>query len=378
MFSFTDIIGQDTAGQRLIAEAQAGRIAHALLLCGPQGAGKLPLALAYARYLCCLNPQANDACGQCPSCRKWDKLSHPDAHFVFPIIKNTKIKKETCDDYLPAWRQLLTEHNPGYISQDQWLQAMNSTGGQPIIYARESDELTRKLSFKPGGNGRRTVLIWLPEKLHETCANKLLKLMEEPPEGSIFLLVSEEPERILPTVVSRAQRFNIGPADNIALAQAMQHHFGLNEADSLATAHSARGNVLKALETIRSDEGNKQYFEWFTALMRLAYQRKIRQLKTWSEDIASIGRERQKAFLEYAQQMIRESFIYNLRQPMLNYLSDSSERNFVHNFAPFVNERNVWALMDVLAEAQNHIEQNANPRMVFFDLTLQIIMLLKN
>ncbi len=376
MFCFRDIIGQDNAKQHLLAEAREGRIPHALLFCGPQGAGKLPLALAYARYLCCKHPAEDEACGNCPSCHKWDKLVHPDVHFMFPIVKNTKTKKEICDDYLPAWRKLLTDNWPGYFGMNRWLDMMDAPNGQPIIYARESDEITRKLSFRPSGNGYRFILIWLPEKMHEACANKLLKLLEEPPEHTIFLLVSEEPERILPTIVSRTQRFSMGPVATDDMAEALQRLYGLQPDESRTIAHQSEGNVIKALDSLKTDEDNRLYFDLFVSLMRLAYQRKIRELKTWSEELSGMGREKQKAFLDYSQRMTRENFIYNLHQPQMNYMT-LKESEFASRFAPFVNVRNVRGIMDELSEAQVHIEQNVNARMVFFDFALQMIMLLK-
>ena len=197
---FKDVIGQDTAKQQLIQEVREGRIPHAQLFCGPAGVGKLPLAMAYARYICCPNRTETDACGTCPSCVKWNKLVHPDVHFVFPIVKSAKGKKEVCDDYIADWRHLVLS-NP-YFSLNHWLNEMGAENGQAIIYAKESDEITRKLSLKSSEGGYKVTIVWLPEKLHEVCANKLLKLLEEPPEKTIFLLVSEAPEMILSTILS--------------------------------------------------------------------------------------------------------------------------------------------------------------------------------
>lgn len=374
MFDFRDVIGQEAAKQRLLQEAGEGRIPHAQLFCGPEGAGKLPLALAYAKYLCCTNPGPEGACGTCPSCVKWNKLVHPDVHFMFPIVKSAKGKKEVCDDYLADWRHLLM-NNP-YFALPHWLSAMGAENGQALIYARESDEITRKLSLKSVEGGYKITIIWLPEKMHEACANKLLKLLEEPPEKTLFLLVSEMPEQLLSTILSRTQRFSVPRIAEADIALALCDKYAVQSADADAIAHMANGSFVKALETISLNEENQLFFDLFVSLMRLAWQRKIRELKQWSEQVAGLGRERQKNFLDYCQRMIRENFIYNLHQPEMNYLT-RPEENFAIRFAPFVNERNVVGIMEELSEAQLHIVQNVNPRMVFFDFALKMIMLLK-
>lgn len=374
MFSFSDIIGQDEAKQRLLQEASEGRIAHALLFTGPEGAGKLPMALAYARYLTCQHPTSTDACGSCPSCAKWEKLIHPDVHFVFPIVAKKAQKKEVCDDYLPAWRKLLSAGS--YFSLSQWLDEMDAENSQAIIYARESDEMLRKLSLKSSQGGYKVVLMWLPEKMNEVCANKLLKLLEEPPAQTVFLLVSEAPEQLLATILSRTQRFHLPRLDESVIAQTLQSRFGVLPEESRNLAHIANGSMIQALAAIQLNQDATLFFDHFVSLMRLAYQRKIREMKHWSEELASMGRERQKNFLNYCQRLVRENFIFNLRRPEMNYMT-ATEQQFAQKFAPFINERNVIGMMEELSLAQIHIEQNVNPRMVFFDFALKMIMLLK-
>jgi len=374
VFSFKDVIGQAAAKQRLIQEAQEGRIPHAQLFCGAPGTGKLPLALAYARYISCPNRTETDACGTCPSCVKWNKLVHPDVHFMFPIVKSAKGKKEVCDDYITNWRHLLL--TSPYFGLNHWLNEMDAENGQAIIYAKESDEITRKLNLKSSEGGYKTVIVWLPEKMHEVCANKLLKLLEEPPEKTLFLLVSETPEMLLPTILSRTQRFNIPKIEEADMTEALQQKYGVRPADSEVIAHLANGDFIKVLETIHLNEENELFFDLFVSLMRLSYQRKIREMKQWSEQVAAMGRERQKNFLTYCQRMIRENFILNFHRKEMNYMT-IGEQNFSARFSPFVNERNVMGIMDELSEAQIHIEQNVNARMVFFDFSLKMIVLLK-
>lgn len=372
---FKDIIGQEEAKQKFILEVKEGRIPHAQLLCGPEGTGKLPLAIAYARYLCCTDKGETDACGHCPSCIKFDKLVHPDLHFVFPVVKKKGSKEVVSDDYIAEWRKLVL--STPYFSLNHWLAEMEAENQQAQIYTKESDEILRKLSLKSSEGGYKAVIIWLPEKMNQECSNKLLKLLEEPPAMTVFLLVSRNPEMILPTILSRTQRFHIRRIREEDIREMLIHRYGLQEQDAQNIAHTAGGSFLKALETIHLSEDNKLFFELFVNLMRLSYQRKVREMKLWSEQVAAMGREKQKSFLEYCQRMIRENFIYNFRNRNLIYMN-SNEINFSSRFAPFVNEQNIHGIMDELSEAQMHIEQNVNPKMVFFDFSLKMIVLLKN
>ena len=369
---FKDIIGQKEAKQRLIREVKEGKIAHARLFCGPEGIGKLPLAIAYARYLSCSNPTETDACGTCPNCIKFNKLAHPDLHFVFPVIKK-KSKDAVSDDFIAEWRELINQ-NP-YFNLNMWLEEMGAENQQALIYVKESDEIIRKLSLKSSQGGYKIMIIWLPEKMNIECSNKLLKLLEEPPSQTFFLLVSEEPDTLLATIQSRTQRFNLYGIEEEDIVVRLQQQYGIQESDAISIAHRSEGNFLKALEEIHLNEENKIFFELFVNLMRLSYQRKIREMKQWSETLASMGRERQKHFLTYCQRMIRENFIYNFHDPSLIYLNEE-EKNFSSRFAPFINEYNVINIMYELSEAQRHIEQNVNARMVFFDFSLKMIVLL--
>jgi len=371
---FKDIIGQNEIKLKLIEEVREGRIPHAQIFCGPEGVGKMAIALAYARYICCAHPGSTDACGVCPSCVKFNKLVHPDVHFVFPIVKSAKGKKEVCDDFIAEWRAFVLK-NP-YFNLPHWLNEMDAENSQAIIYSKESDEITKKLSLKSSEGGFKITLIWLPEKMHPVCANKLLKLLEEPPEKTIFLLISEAPDLILTTILSRTQRVNIRKIDEESIAQALREKYAVLQTDSQVIAHMANGSFIKALEAIHLNEENHFFFELFVSLMRLSYQRKIREMKLWSEQVAGMGRERQKSFLSYCQRMIRENFIFNFHQKDLNYMT-SDEQNFAIRFAPFVNERNIMGIMDELSEAEQHIEQNVNAKMVFFDFSLKMIVLLK-
>ena len=369
---FKDIIGQEEAKQRLIREAQTGKIAHAQLFCGPEGIGKLPLAIAFARYLSCNNPGEKDACGVCPNCIKFNKLAHPDLHFVFPVIKK-KAKDTVSDDFIAEWRELLS--NTPYFNLNIWLEEMGAENQQAQIYVKESDEIIRKLSLKSSQGGYKIMIIWLPEKMNVECSNKLLKLLEEPPSQTIFLLVSEEPDMLLTTIQSRTQRFTLYGIEEKYITERLQNQYGLQERDAISIAHQSEGNFLKVLESIHLSEENKLFFDLFVNLMRLSYQRKIREMKQWSETLAAMGREKQKHFLSYCQRLVRENFIFNFKDPSLIFMNEE-EQNFSKRFAPYINEKNVMGIMDELSEAQRHIEQNVNARMVFFDFSLKMIVLL--
>ena len=369
---FKDVIGQEEAKQRLIREAKEGKIAHARLFCGPEGIGKLPLAIAYARYLSCNNPGEKDACGICPSCVKFNKLAHPDLHFVFPVIKK-KSKDTVSDDFIAEWRELLSQ--TPYFNLNIWLEEMGAENQQAQIYVKESDEIIRKLSLKSSQGGYKIMIIWLPEKMNVECSNKLLKLLEEPPSQTIFLLVSEEPDMLLTTIQSRTQRFALYGIEEKYITERLQSQYGLQERDAISIGHRSEGNFLKALESIHLNEENKLFFDLFVSLMRLSYQRKIREMKQWSETLAAMGRERQKHFLSYCQRLVRENFMFNFQDPSLIFMNEE-EQNFSKRFAPYINEKNVMSIMDELSEAQRHIEQNVNARMVFFDFSLKMIVLL--
>ena len=371
---FKNIIGQQSIKERLIQSIQKGFIPHAQLFAGGEGVGSFPLAIAYARYLNCTNKQENDACGTCPSCVKFNKFAHPDLHFVFPIVKNDKKKKEICDDYLPEWRSFLSENI--YFNLAQWLDCMGAENSQATIYAKESNEIIKKLNLKTYEAEYKIMIIWLPEKMHESCANKMLKMIEEPPAKTVFLLISENPEQIIGTIQSRSQFIHIPPIEPKEMKLALEQTFTLLEEDLNAIVHFAGGNYVKALETLDASEENQLFLELFITIMRNSWKRDVKNMKAKADFFASLGREKQKSFLSYTQRLIRENFLYRLHLPEINYMN-KAEAEFAVNFSPYVNERNIISFMEDLALGERHIEQNVNPRMVFFDLSMKIAVLLK-
>ena len=379
---FRDIIGQEETKRHLRESVREGRIPHAQLFTGISGIGKLQLALAYAQYLNCPNRTESDSCGTCPTCLQYQHLQHPDLHFVFPIVGSD----ETCDSFLEQWRQIILDKH--YFDLEEWHKALNVETKQSMIYEKESGEILRKLSLKPYGDGYKVMIIWQPEKMNTTTANKLLKMLEEPPAQTVFLLVSEHPEQLLTTIQSRVQTIRIPrlEADTIATAL-MQKGIDATKANDIARI--ANGSYLAALKKSDESEENQQELRDFIALFRDAYTvgvlkdpvkkfESLKRLKQWSLDMADskVGREKQKHFLQYAQQQVRENYIRNIGQPNLNYQMED-ERDFSVKFAPFIHDGNVEGIMDQLDLAERQIEQNGNAKIIFFDLCLQMIVLIK-
>ena len=369
---FRDIVGQGETKKMLIESIKKQIVPHAQLICGSEGVGKLPLAIAYAQYLNCLDPSETDSCGKCSSCVKYNHLTHPDLHFVFPIIK--KDKKEICDDYIKDWRTFLEKNT--YFSLSSWLSSINAENAQGIIYSRESEEIIRKLSLKTYEAKYKTMIIWLPEKMHEACSNKLLKIIEEPYDNTIFILVSNNPDHIITTILSRCQRINVHPIALDDIVDSLESDYNILPADAQQVAHISNGSYLRAIETISLNEENSFFFNLFIQMMRSSYARNIKSIKNIANELGAIGREKQKNYLIYSQKMIREYFISNLSKPEMVYLNQD-ELNFGNKFAPFINERNIVDFTEELSLAERHIEKNVNAKMVFFDLCLKITMLLK-
>ncbi|MDR2496331.1 MAG: DNA polymerase III subunit delta [Tannerellaceae bacterium] len=370
---FRDVVGQDELKRQLIEAANRGFVPHAQMFVESGGAGAFPIALAYARYLNCTDRRPTDSCGRCPSCHKYDELAHPDLFFVFPMAKRER-KKMICDDYMPEWRAFLSI-SP-YFSFDGWTNHIEVGNTQPIIYSQESEEITRKLSYRIYESEYRILLIWMPEKMHLTCANKLLKLVEEPSENTLIFMVTDEPDTILGTILSRVQRINVRAIAAPELAEALVRIERLDPESARDVARMAEGNYLKAKELISVSDEHAFFLEQFREIMRNAWARNIKGMKTQSEKLAQIGRERQKNFLAYCQRLMRENFIYRFNAPELNYMN-RQEADFAAKFSPHIYEHNVLAISEELTKAEVHIAQNVNAKMVFFDMALRITMLIR-
>lgn len=378
---FSQVIGQQEAEGRLRQLVSEGRVPHAMLFTGPEGCGKMALALAFASYLLgerwdgqsVLDSPAAIANAEA-MLAKW---AHPDLHFSFPVIKpkgSGSDRQVTSIDYLKEWRQMLAA-GP-YFTMDQWMSLMGAENQQAQIFEAESDRLAHALAMKSGMGGRKVSVIWLPERMNQTSANKLLKLLEEPPTQTVFLLVSERPEQLLETIRSRVQLFRVKRLADSDIEQALIEKRAIDADTARRTARAAAGSWTAAVKALQSDNENRQFFDLFVMLMRKAYMRELPDLKSWSETVAAFGREKQKRMLAYFLKLVRENFIYNFHDPSLSYMT-ADEEQFAKNFARFVNEGNVVDMAELLQATSAQISQNANAKMQFFDMALEMIIYLR-
>ena len=371
---FKDVIGQEAVKDKLLNVVQNNRISHAYLFTGDTGIGKLALAISFAQYIMCTDKRNGDSCGKCPSCKKYAKLEHPDLHFVFPVVKGKGVSNPVSDTYINNWRKQVI--SDPYFDLNDWYASLGVENAQGMIYSNESNEILKKLSLKTYESDYKIMIIWLPEKMHASCANKLLKLIEEPPTKTLFFLVSEEPNRILQTIRSRAQMTKIPRIDKEALRSALKSEYNLSDTELINLVRLSEGSYRKAKVLIKNSDENAFNFDRFVSIMRICYARNVLELMTWAEEISAIGRERQKSFLHYCLKMIRENFILNLKQEEMVFLN-GEEMNFSQRFSPFINEDNVWPIADELTKAYNDIERNGNAKIIFLDLSLRWVKLLR-
>lgn len=372
--NFSEVIGQDDVKNRLLTLIESGKMPHSLLLYGAPGCGKMALALALASHLLGENDANNPKATSVKA--MLDRWEHPDLHFSYPVIRptgTTADHKMISDDFAKEWHVLLKK-GP-YFDMDAWLEQMNAANQQAIIFASESDNLTRKLNLKSSLGGYKVSIIWLPERMNVECANKLLKLLEEPPHQTIFIMVSEAPERLLETVRSRTQMIQVKRIDTAVLERALVEKRGLDSDTARRVAQIANGSWLDAIRMLNADSEVKQFFNDFVGVMRASYRRDIREMKAWSERVATYGREKQKRMLLYFHRMFRENFMYNFKQDSLIHFTQDEEQ-FAQKFAPFINERNIVELYELVELNIRDLSQNANPKIVFFDFTLRVTMLL--
>lgn len=373
--NFDKVIGQEEAKQRLRQLVDEQRIPHALMFTGPEGCGKMALALAFASFLLgerwngeSLLTRQSAVTNAEAMLAQWQ---HPDLHFSYPVIKSKGAgsdSKVTSEDFAKEWRQMLS--GGPYFSLEQWMRFMNADNQQAAIFEAESDRLMRKLNLKSSLGGNKVSLIWLPERMNLTSANKLLKLLEEPPLKTFFLLVSEHPELLLETIRSRVQVFAMTRIEEAPLAEALAGR-GITAEDARRIARLANGDWMKALEEIDADNENKEFFALFVKVMRTAYSKDVKGLKAWSQAVADFGREKQKRFIAYMMQMVRENFMYNFHNPQLSYMTQDEEA-FALKFAPFINERNVLLFQNRLQHMMRDISQNANGKLQFFNFALEV------
>lgn len=382
---FADIPAHKDVIDRLRQIVDSDRIPHAILLRGPEGSAKFALARATAQYIHCtgrLQPGADpsDSCGVCPQCIQHQTLNHVDTHYSFPVVKKKSgSTNPISDDFIDQWREFLNE-NP-MMDFESWCAKLASVGAStsgvsPIFYVSESDSLAAKLATTSRSTRYKIAMMWLPERMNEACANKMLKLLEEPQPETIFIITSDNATEILPTIYSRCQPIEVKRLDNDAVAQWIVNNKNVNPEDAQKAADISSGSINEALRQLNIASSGNDFFDKFVSLMRLAYQRKIIELRLWAQDIASLGRDRQIAFLNYCCRLLRENFIYNFNMPDLTGMN-SSEREFSKNFARFINERNVLKLKRVFEDAATDIAGNGNAKIIFFDVAVRVILLLK-
>ena len=371
---FADIIGHNDLKRCLAAQIDAGRVSHAQLFSGLAGYGTLPLALAYVQYLFCPNRHDGDSCGECPSCRQVDALAHPDLHMVYPVNKQGKKAGEavTSDMFIDRWRELWSEKR-GIFSADDWYAKLDlGKTMKGLITAKESEEIIKKLSFKSYSSEYKAMIIWLPEAMNQEAANKILKILEEPWEKTLFILVSERPEQLLATITSRTQEVAVARIDVESLKRVACNE-GKAADEALTMARLAGGSILELRELINgaTDDVRAQSFELFTRLMRLSYNDKHLELFEWADDIAALTREGQRQFFLHALRLLRESYMMHAGLASISYLW-GEELKFCRNFAPFIGNQNIEILVEEIERAMLQIQQNGSPRIVFTHFALAV------
>lgn len=381
---FSEVVGQYAVKERLIRTFHSGRISHAQLFFGPEGSGALPLALAYAQYLNCSNKQENtaeelisaDSCGTCPSCQKFQKLVHPDLHFIFPVATTAQVSRNPVSrNFYDKWRAFIAQNN-GYGNLMDWYTEIGIDRKQGLINADDCSEILRTLSYKSYQGGYKIMVIWMVERLFHSAAPKILKVLEEPPDQTVFLLITENPDQIIRTIKSRTQLVKIPAILDPVMEQSLKGRYpdagkGLNDAVRLA-----QGNFREAIRILNDANPDHQLFERFRLWMRLCFKNAYGEILEMVRDLSAEGRESQKQFLNYALRIVRESLWLDVRGEALSRLS-SEELDFVRNFSPFVNQSNGPAFASLLEESIHHIERNANPGILFTWVSIRFSALLR-
>ena len=370
---FAQVTGHEELKERLRKNINEGRVSHAQLFAGNHGWGTLQLALAYVQYLHCPNRTNGEPCGVCPSCVQMQSLTHPDVHFVYPTIKpKGSSTPPTSDLYIEQWREIV-EENDACFDEHAWYEAIGADNAQGLITAKEANEIIRKLSYKAFEGKWKSVIIWVPERMHPNCTNALLKILEEPWENTVFILVSEHPEVLLDTIISRCQSVNVGRIEQEALRSYATRTLGATEEQAEVAARLADGSLLSLRRIVAegSDGSAADNFELFTRLMRLSYSNKHLDLFEWAEQVAAMGRENKRSFLEYSLRLIRESYMLTAGMESVSYLW-GDEKAFCSKFAPFVANHNVEAIVAEIEKALRDVGQNGNAKIVFthFALTM--------
>ncbi|MFP4664744.1 MAG: ATP-binding protein [Bacteroidales bacterium] len=370
---FRDIIGQQEIKTNLIQTIKDNRISHAQLFFGPPGSGKLPLAIAFAQYISCQNPSENDSCGECPSCKKFNKLIHPDLHFVFPVVKSGS-RKPISDTYIDIWRETLI--NTPYFTYQQWLEKLESENKQASIYRDEATEIIRKLNLKTYESEFKFMIIWLPEKMNVTAANKLLKMIEEPPPKTVFLLISEDRNNVLPTIFSRTTPVKIPAINSEELARWISRTYQTETTEAANISRMSRGNLAEARNHLEASQARLEHLDGIKQWMSVMVKKDIAGCIEWSENMAVQGREKQKGFLQYALRFFREMLMLRTKNKSLSFLL-TQERDLASRVSPHINLKKIFSVQEEIEQAYHHIERNGTPKIVLLDLSFNLIRLIQ-
>ena len=373
---FKDVIGQSAIKQRLIQSVRENHVSHAQLFLGPAGSGKLPLALAYAQYILCPNRTETDSCGVCPTCQKMQKLVHPDLHFVVPTNTTKSVKSSPESDlFMEEWREFALK-NDGYFSDNDWYAFLDIENKQGYMSVRDAASLLRKLNMKSYEGEYKIAIIWMAEKMRTDTANKLLKLLEEPPEKTVFLLIAEDAEELLATIKSRTALVKIPAIDLSSIEAALIDRLGCNPQQAHDAAMISEGNWLTAIHSVQDSEEHKFFFTTFQQWMRLCFKAAYSELIDFSANIKTLGRERQKELLDYGLRIIRNSLLFNNNLAGIVMLPDD-EKTFNSKFSPFINPANLEQIAELFEEAIRQIERNGNAQIIFTDVGFKMVGLLK-
>ncbi|MDC0201631.1 hypothetical protein OAJ56_00145 [Flavobacteriales bacterium] len=375
---FKDIIGNNELKKQLINSVENNRLSHSQLFLGPAGGPKLTVAIAFAQYINCTNKVNSDSCGECHSCVKYNLLTHPDLHLVFPVLSINGIKKAVSDNFVKEWRQEII-HNP-YLNLHNWFDIFsseNKTGKTGYIYTQESDNLHQKLSLKHYESEYRVVIIWIPEKMQAVTSNKLLKLLEEPPKKTIFLLVSENSGLLLNTILSRLQILKIKNYSSKEKTEILQNKFPEKEVVELEKSLIySDGNLGDAIHILESDIITDDNFDDFQMWMRLCYSVNIQEIAKWVNERTKKGRRNQSIFLKYSLKMVRNCLIIHFSDRNTLNITEN-EKKFLSKFHPFIHKENISEISEKIEECIKNIERNANSKIMFYELSLQLMRLLK-
>lgn len=377
---FSEIIGQEHLKNHLTKSADAGRIPHAQLFVGPEGSGTLATAIAYAQYILCKNSNGENSAGN-ESCNlKFSNLTHPDLHFIYPTVTALNVtSKPKSIDFIKEWRDFISQNS--YGSLFDWLNFLEAGNKQGEIRVDDAQEILRLLSLKSYEGGYKIAIIWMADKMNIAASNKLLKLLEEPTDKTLFLLIAENEEDIIQTILSRCQVLHFNGLSENNIAERLITDFNIEEREARKIAHQAQGNFNKALKFINENGEDAAFEEWFVEWVRAAFRAKgnasaISDLIKWSETIAGIGRETQKKFLNYCIEMFRQALLINYQTTSLVYMEPKVAKFKLENFAPFVNGTNIDAIFTELSDAIYHIERNGNAKIVLTDLSIKLTRLI--